>query len=313
MPFLYGIAGTGKSLVIDILMMMFAASQVGNLSTNQEQTFGLEGLYDKNVVFCREAPKEMSKMLSQVLLQAMISGEDVSVPCKGIKAKSVKWTPQLMMAGNFAPDYIDESGQIGRRMVFFLFEKYVSNPDPMLKVRIVAELPSLIWRLSSKYLAAAKEHASRSFWDWCPAEVLKAQDKIKSGMSHLGSFLALHKDHEDANIGPEHNRQLVYTERSDHLSTTIQALNDAFMGYMREKHRNVKITEKINKGTMERRRFEVRDDTNYCKHCNMNSSRGPCCDKYNRAHNRSKAQVVVGLVLVRAPVAPLVDELDEQD
>jgi hypothetical protein len=196
-------------------------------------------------------------------------------------------------------------------VVFFLFEKYVSNPDPMLKARIVAELPSLIWRFSSKYLVAAKEHASRSFWDWCPDEVMRAQDKIKAGMSHLGSFLALHKDHEDAQIGPEHNRQLVYTERSDHLSTTIQALNDAFMGCMREKHRNVKITERINKGTMERRRFEVRE-ANYCKHCNMNSTSGPCCDKYDREHKRSKAQVVVGLVLVRARVAPLIDELDGQ-
>ena len=147
--------------------------------------------------------------------------------------------------------------------------------------------------------APAPVHEDRGF-DWCPAEVLNAQKgkKIKSGMSHIEGFLALHKDHEDAVIGPVHSRQVVYTERSDHLSTTIQSLNEAFMDYMRDKepHRNVKVTEKINRGTMERLGYEVRK-ANYCKHCNMNSTNGPCCDKYDR-EQRSNAQVVVGLILI---------------
>ena len=242
-------------------------------------------------------------MLSQVLLQAMISGEDVSIPCKGTKVIGQKWTSQILIAGNFPPDYVDEMGQMSRRILFFLFNKFVPNPDPMLKAKITAEVPSLIWRFAKKYLAAAKKNACKSFWDWCPDEVLKAQDKVKSSMSYVASFLGLHKDHEDAQIGSE----LVYTEQSDHLSTTIRALNKAFMEYMRDKHQNVKVTERIDKETMERRRFQVRE-SNYCKHCQMSSSGGgPCCVKFNREHGRSKAFVVVGLVLVRYPL--MADEL----
>ena len=44
MAWLVGTAGTGKTLVQDVVAAMFAASSTGTLTGNQEQTFGLDRL-----------------------------------------------------------------------------------------------------------------------------------------------------------------------------------------------------------------------------------------------------------------------------
>ena len=151
-----------------------------------------------------------------------------------------------------------------RRFAFYHFRNFVRKPDPMLMSRIEAEIPALIGRFVKKYLAAAREHASKSFWDWCPKEVLKIQQELKSNMSYVGRFLALDKDHEDAIIGPEYDQKLVYTERSDHLSTPVMTLQKAFKEWMTKAHKNAQTDGKISKEMMERHRWEVCDN-NVCR------------------------------------------------
>ena len=309
--FLYGVGGSGKSVVIETVCRFYAPSQVGNITANQEQIFGLDGKYQKHLVVGRDMPKNMSKILSQEILQQMISGEQVSVPRKTLLAKDVVWTAPTMFASNHIPDYADNQGQISRRFAFYHFRNFVRKPDPMLMTRIEAEIPALIGRFVKKYLAAAREHASKSFWDWCPKEVLKIQQELKSNMSYVGRFLALDKDHEDAIIGPEYDQKLVYTERSDHLSTPVMTLQKAFKEWMTKAHKNAQTDEKINKEMMERFRWEV-CDKNVCRHCDRHSSSGHCCDKYTR-EERTKKLVVVGLNLFHSsyvPAPPLTNPID---
>ncbi|KAJ3053875.1 hypothetical protein HK102_011610, partial [Quaeritorhiza haematococci] len=47
MPFLKGLANTGKSSVLKIVQKMFNPPAVGSISVNHEQKFGLQGIYDK--------------------------------------------------------------------------------------------------------------------------------------------------------------------------------------------------------------------------------------------------------------------------
>ena len=264
---------------------------------------------------CSMPPKRSDlgsvKILSQEILQQMISGEQVSVPRKTLLAKDVVWTAPTVFASNHIPDYADNQGQISRRFAFYHFRNFVRKPDPMLMTRIEAEIPALIGRFVKKYLAAAREHASKSFWDWCPKEVLKIQQELKSNMSYVGRLLALDKDHEDAIIGPEYDQKLVYTERSDHLSTPVMTLQKALKEWMTKAHKNAQTYEKINKEMMERLRWEV-CDKNVCRHCDRHSSSGRCCDKYTR-EERTKKLVVVGLNLFHSsyvPAPPLTNPID---
>jgi hypothetical protein len=201
---------------------------------------------------------------------------------------------------------------MSRRVVYFLFTRPVGRPDPLIKDKILAELPSLVWRFASKYLKAVREHAGEGFWDWCHPEIKTAQDLMKSSANNICAFLALHEDHSMARVaGTDGFDTLVYTKRSSTLSTTIKALNDAFQDFMRL--RGVQTRDKVDKATMEgAHRFVVKID-NFCKACNMHSSDGPCCGKYNRGE-RGKAMLVTGLALVTKRVPSVLDdEADELD
>jgi phage/plasmid-associated DNA primase len=81
--FLKGDANTGKSTMIDLVARgMFPIGTVGTLSANQEQTFGLEGLYEKRMMICPDIKEDFGKVLDITLLQSMVSGEAVSIARK---------------------------------------------------------------------------------------------------------------------------------------------------------------------------------------------------------------------------------------
>ena len=53
MPYLVGIGGTGKSLILSVVKAMFAPGTVGNLSPRREEVFGMANIADKHVVIGR--------------------------------------------------------------------------------------------------------------------------------------------------------------------------------------------------------------------------------------------------------------------
>jgi hypothetical protein len=60
----------------------------------------------------------------------MVSGERVCVPRKNQIALEVRWDVPTLFASNHQPDYTDNAGQVGRRMVPFKFGRPVAEPDP---------------------------------------------------------------------------------------------------------------------------------------------------------------------------------------
>ena len=61
LPFLVGIGGTGKSLLLTVLQHLFAHGRVGNLGCRREEVFGLANLVDKDVVIGRDLPHKTSR------------------------------------------------------------------------------------------------------------------------------------------------------------------------------------------------------------------------------------------------------------
>jgi hypothetical protein len=298
LPWLVGTAGTGKSVVQDVVSAMFSTSATSSLTSNQEQTFGLDGKYSSHVMIGRDLPRKMSSVLSQEMLQCMVSGERVCVPRKNQIALEVRWTVPLLFASNSLPDYADSNGQIVRRLVPFMFRTPVHEPDPTLLQRILAsELPAIVSKTLSVYLDAVRQHGRRNFWSWCPAELRAAQKEVGIATSYVRRFFALQPDDEEALTD---GGELVYIRADPDISTSISSIKAAFSAFMRKHFAGVRSTEVINKATLEMMGFTI-DEKNVCKacskHCSVPGRR--CCGEYS-SDRRTKLKVVVGLSLERA-------------
>ena len=157
-PFVKGVAGSGKSCLIHAAKSMFEPEDVGVLSSTMfERNFGLSALAFKRVWFCFEVKKHMD--LPAAEFQSMISGEHLCVPVKNQTARVVKWSAPGFMVGNDTPEWRDSQGSIRRRLAVFSFDRTVSEEDsrPDLLERVMEELGALIVKVVTAY----KEEALR--------------------------------------------------------------------------------------------------------------------------------------------------------
>lgn len=168
-PFLKGVAGSGKSSIAQILKDFFHASDVGILSNNSERKFGLSALCNKHAWICLELKKDVS--LSQAEFQSMVSGEDITIAIKNRTAQAMKWTSPGFLCGNESPGWIDAAGSIARRMAVFNFRFSVANKDscPNLLQQIKErELAALIIKSNSAYREFAELNNKKDIWKVLP-------------------------------------------------------------------------------------------------------------------------------------------------
>lgn len=156
MPFLKGRAGTGKSAIAEIIQKFFEPENVGLLSSNIEEKFGLSSIMDKWVMLCTEVKKEFH--LNQAEFQSMVSGESISIAQKNQKTHQMKWTAPGLLCGNEWASYRDSQGSIARRLAVINFQFSIADKDsnPNL-VREIAdeELAALIVKCNRAYLQQA--------------------------------------------------------------------------------------------------------------------------------------------------------------
>jgi hypothetical protein len=290
MPVLAGLGGTGKSIVIEIVASMYARSQVGTLSTNHEQVFGLQSKLDCEVIIGRDMPQKMGAVLPQEMLQVMVTGESISVPRKGLSALDVPWTSHMILGTNFFVFIYDNSGgQISRRIVTFPFVHLVADPDPTLLARIKSqELPAIIARVLTAYHAATAAHGHVDFWKWCPEELRRSQQQTAGAMSAVKRFLSL---------GPDDDAR-AYLRRDEGSHVSLKVLVAAYNAYVtdqRLQHPGVRTSEVMNEDVVRLAGFEVEDKVKTCLACGNKVRQ--CCPAFSR-DRRTSAKAVRGLQLV---------------
>ena len=308
MPYLVGLAGAGKSIVLDVVAAMFCTSAAAVLSKTQEAIFGLETKYTKEVIVGRDMPQQLSKVLDATLLQSMVSGEAVSVALKGDAAIDVpKWSVPLIFASNFMPDYIDSAGQISRRIVAFQFPSLVDTPDPQLSKRILSEeLPAVVRKVLHAYLGAVRDHGAKGFFNWCPEPLREARKEVRLQTDYLRRFLA---------AGPLDNASStvrIYVIQQRDVLTSMPEFEDAFKKYMKFKFPRVDFTlAKKDVSAFTELGYEIETDIKMCKACLKKSKGGKpgvrCCDNYGDA-NRVNEVFIKHLKIVREAV--LYDDFD---
>jgi hypothetical protein len=169
MPFIKGVANSGKSTAAHIAKHFFSPSDVGVLSSNSEAKFGLSALYDKFCFVCFELKKSVS--LSAAEFQSMVSGEECSIAIKHATAQTHKWKVPGLLCGNEAPGWVDSQGSIARRLLIINFRYGVNNKDSrpdLLQEILTRELAALIVKCNTAYRNAAQVHSGEDIWKILP-------------------------------------------------------------------------------------------------------------------------------------------------
>lgn len=188
-PFFKGTAGSGKSTLLRLAAKFYDDIDVGNLMSEGQKTFSIEHLYEKYVFFCYDVDDKMNFSLTR--WNQMVSGETVAIERK-FKVPIVRqWTAQGAFAGNSYPPWIDQAGNVSRRMLIFLFTKVVMDVDTNLFGKCMEEMPAFMKKCVACYLQLKEKHGTRGIWDQdvLPEYFHTARGLMQSETNPLQSFL----------------------------------------------------------------------------------------------------------------------------
>lgn len=188
--FLLGVAGSGKSLICDVISSMFADEVVGKLSSNCQQTFSLSAYVDSRIIICTEVKDTFA--LSMAEFQCMVSGEPMTVNRKNNEVVKVPaWKAPMFMVGNQLPNWHDAMGALHRRIVVTNFDKAVTatEVDIDLFKKVQSEIPLLIIKFHACYIHMLLENGKKSWWSFADPVFHKARQEAASGLSPLKNFI----------------------------------------------------------------------------------------------------------------------------
>jgi hypothetical protein len=205
--FLLGMAGTGKSTIIEnILKQFYEAADIGIVGNNAQKTFALSGLIGKKIILGPEIKGNWT--IDQAELQSMVSGESVSVNIKYKGAASEKFKAHLAIAGNVAPEFQDNAGSMSRRTVVFPFEHKVKKSDSRLGGKIKKELGFILQGCNRAYLDAVHKYGAKGIWEILPELFRTTRENMAENTNALTHFL----NSDNVKIGPDfYCREQVFT------------------------------------------------------------------------------------------------------
>jgi hypothetical protein len=193
MPFMKGLAGTGKSTIVNMCAKFYDASDIRVLSNNVERKFGLGSIYDGLLFVAPEIKSDMC--LAAEEFQSLTSGEEMSIARKYQDPVTLRWKVPGMMAGNENPGWKDNNGQIYRRVVpwYYGTQIRVEDSDPRLEDKIIDELPLILQKCIKAYLDYSNKYRDKDIWSVLPNYFNKNRDQMAMVTSVILSFLGSEK------------------------------------------------------------------------------------------------------------------------
>jgi len=189
--FLLGVAGTGKSVICEIIAKFYGKEAVGKMSANCQQTFALSGFVKKHLIICPEVKSNFGLAASD--FQSMVTGESVSANVKHKEIVSIrKWPSQMLMAGNDVPPWSDSLGALYRRLLVVRLTNAVTDAevDTDMARRLRTELPALLIKFHSCYIYMLQTFKTSSFWLFADQKFLDARLGLELELSPTKKFLS---------------------------------------------------------------------------------------------------------------------------
>ncbi len=190
LPFIEGIAGCGKSTLIEFFLSAYSKGDVGHMANEGEELFGLWPLFNNFVWACVETRKSLT--LPQSSFQSMITGEEVTMPRKFEDPVTEVWDLPGIMVGNEIPDMTDNSGSVSRRLLVWSCNKHVKNADmdTKLSAKLHQSLPQHIRKTNIGYLLQVQVVGERKLDDFLDIYFEKTKEKVKQNTNALEAFMA---------------------------------------------------------------------------------------------------------------------------
>jgi hypothetical protein len=187
-PFFKGIAGSGKSTLINhVFKKFYENDDVGILSNNTERKFGLSSIMGNFMFVSPEIKSDLA--LEQAEFQSIVSGESVSIAVKNQTAVCMTWNIPGVLAGNEIPNWKDNSGSILRRILAWNFTKQVREADPHLDKKLDKELPHILVKCVRAYIEYARKYSDIDIWNAVPKYFKTIQKQVAMVANTLHNFL----------------------------------------------------------------------------------------------------------------------------
>ena len=189
-----GVADSGKSTIVDgLFRYLYDQASTFIISNNMEELFGLQEAVGPSSPYMVCCGAEIGKnfKLDQKQFQQMCSGERVSVAVKNGKPVQEVWTLPMVMSGNQAPSYCDESGSIARRMAIIRFTVPLTTEqkDPQLLSKIGQEMPLILQKIGRAYKERVDNgDARRDFWKVAGPAFADSRAELKAATNPLEEF-----------------------------------------------------------------------------------------------------------------------------
>jgi hypothetical protein len=273
-----GGANTGKSTLGNTIVKYF--SKVATYGSRSEKTFGLETVYDKDLVYCPDIPRNISQTLDKSDLQRVIEGAILTIPRKNKDALNIKWKAPLFFIGNYYPEYKDSSGAIPRRLCPFLMNRFVKERDTTLENKInTLEYSSLLIKMLKSYQDLIKKYKNKTFEDWKIPYFKERYNEITDTCNNLYKFLELAPE--------EFEYWVIYEEGESIEEKDFKKLMERY--YWKETETKEKYKPDIT--TLERCGY-LRKKKSVCGNCNESPNGGKCCKKYNPKNRRQRFYII---------------------
>lgn len=154
--YLYGLARTGKSTLLEnLLTRFFGNDDIFPIANEIESVFGLMGALNEDgsskfLGIGGEIGKDFK--LAKTDFQQMASGNNVTIRGKNLSPVSLQWSAPIVLAGNYIPSYNDVQGEFSRRLLIFYLQHAISEVDQTLDVRLKEQVPNILVHVNRIYL-----------------------------------------------------------------------------------------------------------------------------------------------------------------
>ena len=299
--YIKGDTNTGKSTTGNIIMS--SHQNVGTISGKMEDTFGLEGLIKRNVIYVQECPKNIHLKLDKTDFQRMIEGSKISVSRKGLTAISdFLWLIPMLWLGNFYPKYIDTCGAIARRICGFYMDTPIDSTkqDTSLEQECTRnESHLLLLKSLFMYRWLIKYFKNKTFQNWKDSisYFAKAENEIKGDVSPLYSFLNIsYGNFEYWYIHSVNDKDVIKVEGKDGF---LEKYNR--WCYL-NKYPQIKKATDLDKSILNNKGYILKKDR-VCNACGKKPTgkrrvENQCCNQYSNK-NRGREWFITNIKLVR--------------
>lgn len=155
-PFLYGIGGSGKSLIVNFLTRcLFREGAAGHLASEREACFPLFGIVDCELVVNCALPERMSRSLGSEHTRVICSGGPVLITRKHLPPVEVPaWKAPAVFASNYPPP---PWSLRERRLLPFHFGVRPPSLDGGLSDGLREEAPAILRQILAAYRALLEQ------------------------------------------------------------------------------------------------------------------------------------------------------------